>query len=853
MPPARTSRRASAARASARGDRRRGQRTFLSPPVRVGALLAVLLLVAGVLHAGLLHGLDRVGHGPRLPWLVLVVGFVLAERCVFYLRSGQESVSYSFAEVPLVLGLFLATPTETITASIVGSGVVLLWHQRQPPLKLAFNLGHTWLQAAAAIALWRALVGDSDPFSLRGALAALVAGMTIEVVSAVCVGGAIALHTGNARAAVPPALRAGLLVSAAFSCLGLVVLDVLRVNPRGLWAVVVLAGFLVLAQRAHLALLRRHQMLEDLEAFTRRIGSGDLHLDAVVHEVLSGVRDLLQVEVVELELAGVDGEGAARWSCDGDGVHEGSPTAHEEAAGSRPRRGSAQTLTVTLQGEAGPTGSLTVASRVGDRAGLQRSDRSLLDAIGGHAALALHNGRLAERLRRQVARNEHQATHDSLTALPNRCMFERAADAGLASAGAVAILLLDLDRFKEINDTLGHGAGDAVLLEVARRLSAGLPSAACVARLGGDEFGVVLVGAGLAEAQDAADAIDGALARPLELDGLVLAVGASVGIALSGDGRWDAAALLRQADIAMYGAKSSHDGRRVYDAGHDHHSAERLALVTDLRTAIETGQLVLFYQPKTSPVGGAVTGVEALVRWQHPLRGLVPPDDFIGIAEQTGLIGPLTDWVTAAALAQCRTWLDAGLCLSMAINISPRSLHDTSFPMRIAQQLAEARVPASLVTLEITEGALMVDPERAIAVLRRLRQIGVRLSVDDLGVGHSSLAYLKRLPVDEIKIDRSFVSGMADEPDDEAIVAALVQLVHRLRMTVVAEGVEDQPTLDALARIGADCAQGYWMSRPLPAGEIPAWVERWTSTQSAGEGHHQVISGPWSAAPSHIA
>jgi diguanylate cyclase (GGDEF)-like protein len=800
----------------------------LTPAVRVAGFVLALLAAAGVLHTQLLAGLGQVGSGPQLPWVLLVAGFVLAERFVVYLRAGTESVSFSVIEVPLVLGLFLATPTQTITASVVGATLVFIFHQRQPLLKLVFNISHTWLQAAAAVAVWRALVGDSDPFSLPGALAALAAGITIELVSAICVGGALALHTGSARAARPVALPTGLLLSGAFSCLGLVVLDVLRANPLGLWTVLVLAGFLVLAQRAHLALLRRHSSLEQLELFTRRIGSGDLHLDAVIGSVLTGVRDLLQVEVVTLELASGDGGPAAIWSCDAEGVHEGPPSHQLPSPASPPsqRRGGRRLLTVALQGEAGRVGSLTVADREGDRAGLRQSDRTLLDAIGGHVALALHNGRLAEQLRTQVVRNEHQATHDALTALPNRLLLERTIDR--PSAGS-AVLLLDLDRFKEINDTLGHAAGDAVLKEISQRLTALLPEQACLARLGGDEFGAVLAGAGVVQAQCLADAIRGALASPLELGGLTLVVDASIGIAVSPEHGTDAASLLRHADIAMYAAKTSHAGTCVYDPVHDHHSATRLSLVADLRVAIDAGQLVLAYQPKTATSGREVAGVEALVRWQHPVRGLVPPDDFIGIAEQTGLIGPLTDWVTATALAQCRTWLDSGLRLGVAINISPSTLHDTAFPTRIAQQLAQAGVPACQVTLEITEGALMVDPERAVSVLLQLRQLGVRLSVDDLGVGHSSLAYLKRLPVHEIKIDRSFVSGMADDPDDQAIVAALVKLVHQLRMTVVAEGVEDQRTLDALAQIGADSAQGYWMSRPLPAAEIPAWLHRWSA------------------------
>jgi EAL domain-containing protein (putative c-di-GMP-specific phosphodiesterase class I) len=310
---------------------------------------------------------------------------------------------------------------------------------------------------------------------------------------------------------------------------------------------------------------------------------------------------------------------------------------------------------------------------------------------------------------------------------------------------------------------------------------------------------------------------------------VTVSVDASVGIAVSPDHGSDVATLLRRADVAMYEAKDSHGGVAVYSPERDHNSAERLALVADLRAAIANGDLVLAYQPKTETTGREVHGVEALVRWRHPVRGMIPPDDFIGIAEQTGLIGPLTEWVLRTALDQCRRWLDDGLDLGVAVNISPRTLHDAGFTQLLSSLLSTSKVPASRLTLEITEGALMDDPERAIDVLWDLRRAGVRLSVDDLGVGHSSLSYLKRLPVHEIKIDKSFVTGMVDDGDDEAIVTAVIAMVHKLRMSVVAEGVEDERTLVRLAELGADVAQGYWMSRPIPAEDVAGWISQWTA------------------------
>jgi EAL domain-containing protein (putative c-di-GMP-specific phosphodiesterase class I) len=323
----------------------------------------------------------------------------------------------------------------------------------------------------------------------------------------------------------------------------------------------------------------------------------------------------------------------------------------------------------------------------------------------------------------------------------------------------------------------------------------------------------------------------------------VLAVDASIGSALREDGD-DVADLLRRADVAMYQAKGLAGSVAVYSADRDHNSAERLSLVAALRAGIPNGELFLEYQPKASTSDGTVTSVEALVRWRSPSRGLVLPDDFIAVAEQTGLIGPLTDWVLTTALDQCRRWLDDGLDLSVAVNVSPRTLHDPTFVTRVSELLTRASVPANRLILEVTEGALMTDPEATVDVMWQLRRAGVHLSVDDLGVGQSSLSYLKRLPVHEVKVDRSFVTRMADDVDDQAIVEAVVHLAHRLGMTVVAEGIEDERTWRLLHTLGTDAAQGYWISRPLPAAEVRPWLERWAAPRT-------VVARP-RAVPAHL-
>ena len=792
------------------------------------AAAAVQVLFVPRAATGALHGL--------IPFVVLVGLFSVTEIAVVHVTIGRDAHTVAFSEVPFVLGLFLLDVGPVVEARVLGVALALFWHRRLPVIKLAFNIAQAWLSALVGVAVWTVLAGAGTRFGVRGFLAAFAAALCLEITSSLAVTAVIALRGGGDGQRLTTVLTS-LAAGGANACFALVALVVWHTDWRGLWVVAVLAAFLVAAQRAHLALLRRHDAMGRLHEFTRRIGGGDLHLDVVVAHVLIGVRELLGVGEVRLDLHASPPDPAQAWIADDTGIRPCPPErrAQPPVDDRLRRRGThLDALTVLLHGETGPIGAITVSGRLGDVGGLEHSDLRLLEALAGHAAIGLHNGRLADRLRDQVEENAHQAMHDSLTALPNRLMFDRTATELLSSTHRGAVLLLDLDRFKEINDTLGHAAGDAVLQEVGARLSTIVPKGACVARLGGDEFAVVMVDADLRAAKDFAEQIRISLITPLDVIGVTLTVDASVGIALSPEHGSDIASLLRRADVAMYAAKDGHSGVAVYAPDRDHHSAARLALVSDLRNAIADGDLVLAYQPKTQPGSTAVDGVEALVRWQHPERGMIPPDDFISVAEQTGLIAPLTEWVLRTALTQCRRWLDDGLDLGVAVNISPRTLHDPSFTGTLTALLAASRVPAARLTLEITEGALMDDPERAIDVLWELRRAGVRLSVDDLGVGHSSLSYLKRLPVHEIKIDKSFVTRMVDDADDEAIVTAIIAMVHRLRMTVVAEGVEDERTLLRLSELGADLAQGYWMSRPIPAEEIPSWLVRWSGTDPTG-------------------
>ncbi len=430
--------------------------------------------------------------------------------------------------------------------------------------------------------------------------------------------------------------------------------------------------------------------------------------------------------------------------------------------------------------------------------------------------------------RKQIDSLRHQATHDALTELPNRVLLQDRLTQALADAARdatpIALLLLDLDRFKEINDTLGHHVGDQLLQRIGPRVLELLCGADTMARLGGDEFAVLLPGAEEAAATALATEILAALAVPFMLEGQSLDVGASIGIALAPAHGDDAATLLRHADVAMYVAKRGHQGHAVYDPAQDGNNPLRLGLMGELRAAIAQGELLLHYQPKLDHTSGRVSGVEALLRWPHPVHGLIAPDQFIPLAEQTGLIAPLTWWVLETALAQCQTWARAGLLLGVAVNLSARTLHDLALPARIAALLATYGVPAGLLTLEVTESALMADPTRALNVLTQLAEQGVCLAIDDFGTGYSSLAYLKRLPVHQLKIDRSFIQHLVEGGADAAIVASTIGLGHHLGLRVVAEGVETAEAWQLLAASGCDVSQGYHLSRPVTATELERWL-----------------------------
>ena len=435
-------------------------------------------------------------------------------------------------------------------------------------------------------------------------------------------------------------------------------------------------------------------------------------------------------------------------------------------------------------------------------------------------------------LKNESEAHKYLALHDALTGLPNRALLndrlEQAILAAKRGGKQLAVLMLDLDHFKEINDTLGHNLGDIVLKQLGARLLGTLRKSDTIARFGGDEFIVVLPSVNAEQATYLARKLLNALEPSFVVRNNNLHIGASIGIVLCPDQGEDPNILIQHADVAMYNAKQSNSGIANYNPDQDKYSQDRLVIIGELHHAIEHEELLLHYQPKVECKTNSITGVEALVRWQHPQHGLIFPDEFIPLTEHSGLIRQLTRWVINASLQQCAIWQRAGIKINVSVNLSTRNLQDTQLPEQIAILCKTWGINPEKLELEITESAMMAEPERAMEILTQLSTIGVRLSIDDFGIGYSSLAYLKRLPVNEIKIDKSFVMNMVADKNDAVIVRSTIELAHNLGLKVMAEGVDQQQIWDILRKIGCDTAQGYYISHPLPAEKLTDWLNSTT-------------------------
>ena len=799
----------------------------------------------------------------QLDWWMLAPAFAASEIFVIHYQFRREQYTFTLMELPLVLGLFFSTWPHLLVGRLVGGGLALRLHRKQAPMKLSFNLACNILETSVALVLFRWIAGNSDGTTFR-AIVGAIGGVTVGVlVVTASIAAAISMYEGRLGSKhLGQLFVANLAIGLTNVSLALVAVSVLWVSESAGWLLLVVAVVLFLGYRSYARLQQKHDDLEMLYEFTRNSGRA-LQVESAMREILGQIANLLRAGRIELMVdTGSDRE-LVRTVLHENGSLEVRTSPMNElwervALSGRPMLAAAPVRDRTLRdllgahdvedavaaplrrADGSTMGVLLAGNRLGEMRTFTKDDLRLFEALANHASVSLENRHLIERLRSEAAEKEHQALHDALTGLPNRLLFqqrtERALALGRDRPSKVAVLLLDLNRFKEVNDTLGHHNGDLLLQEIADRLSRTLRAGDTVARLGGDEFAVLLPDLAGADAATAvAEGIRAALERPIVVGDLRLEVGASVGIAMWPDHGDDASVLLQRADVAMYSAKTTHKGVDLYDPAADNYSLERLALVGELRHAIDSGALAVHYQPKADTASGRITGAEALVRWDHPKLGMIPAEEIVTVAEQSGLIRSLTLWVLHEALQQCRRWRRDGHDFDVAVNLSFRNLLDGELADDVVAMLRELSLPASCLTFEITESSIMVDPTRTIAVLDRIKAIGIRLAIDDFGTGYSSFSHLRRLPVDEIKIDKSFVQNMAVDENDQVIVRSIVDLGRNLGLHVVAEGVEDTETWGQLAAVGCGSVQGYILTRPLPSNLLAQWIADQVSPVQSGE------------------
>jgi diguanylate cyclase (GGDEF)-like protein len=788
----------------------------------VYAVAVVVAAVAAAVTAAFVVGAPGRAAGP-LPWLVLLPAFALAELVPVHFEHRREAVTFSLSTIPLVVGLYTVGPLHLVALRVVGCGLVLVLQRRPHLFKLVLNLAMWWLDGAVAVAVFHALA----PAGGAGAttwVAAFAAASASDVAATAVLTAAISLYQRTWERGLLASLLQGSLAAVVDTCAALLVVTLLLHEPAGLALLAIVVAMLFWSYRAHSSLRENHRQLAQLYAFTGRIGGAVLS-GRLVPTVLEEARELMHAESAWLHLDAMGDRPPVRIGLDAAGEVVVEPLVPVPGVGAEPALlGSGDGLVAPLIGPRGAIGALVVRDRSGEVRPFGPEDLPLFATVANHASVSLANHRLVDELREQAATSEHQSLHDALTGLPNRVLFHQRLTECLAGGGLSAVLLLDLDRFKEVNDTLGHPNGDALLCDVGRRLRGVLRAGDLVARLGGDEFAVLLPDVATPDAAvEVARSLVGILERPFELSDVAVSVGASVGVVVAPEHGTDASVLLQRADVAMYIAKAEQSGVELYDLGRDDHTTQRLNLVGELRAVISDGGLDVHYQPQIDLQTGRILGAEALVRWQHPVQGFVPPDEFVPVAEQAGLIRPLTRFVLERALAECARWRAAGDDLRVSVNISARSLLQDTLPDDVAELLAATGLPPSALCLELTESSMMLDPRRTVDTLHRLCALGIVIAIDDFGTGHSSLAYLKQLPVGEIKIDKSFVFGMATDRFDAAIVSSIVDLARHLLVPVVAEGIEDDATAAMLRDAGCAFGQGYGFSRPLPAAAFAAW------------------------------
>jgi len=819
---------------------------------RIVLFVAILSTAAAAIYGLLLAHQVAPFASSALPWPLLAVGFCIAEMKVVSVHFRRETHSFSLSEFPAVIGLFFLSPTDYLVALLVGSGLALVVAERQAPAKLAFNLSNFALTGVVSLAVFYSIVSRDTALEPIDWAAAFAASLAATMVGALTTATVITISGGAPQyEKLPEMLQFGGMVAVANTSLALLAVSLFLVSPLSLILLAVPLATVFVAYGAYVSEHEKHERLELLYQ-SSRILQHSPELDSSLVALLDHARNMFRAEWAQIVLYPRKAGDEALLTVS---RHEGEPTVMEPMADlehdtieQRVRKEERpflylplpthrafgpirQAMVSPLRGEAQLIGSIVIANRLTEGTSFTTEDLKLLETLANQSAIALENGQLEQslaelsRLKEQL---RYQAYHDPLTNLGNRSLFVERVDERLAKPAGdkvPVVLFLDLDDFKVVNDTLGHAAGDRLLAAAADRIRSCVRTDDLAARLGGDEFAILIEDQpDLSRAIAVANRIIESLKLSFPIDGQEMTVAGSIGIAAAKSETAGADELLRNADVAMYIAKANGKGRAaVFEATMHAAIVERHALSAELSRSLGRGELAVFYQPIVALATGALVGVEALVRWRHPVRGMVPPDEFIPLAEENGTILTLGRWVLEEACRQVAEWKSLGPAhgLTVTVNLSASQLREPTFIDDIDRIVAESGLRPGQLVLEMTETAMFHDTSTTIARLEALRTRGIRIAVDDFGTGYSSLGYLRRFRVDILKIAREFVG---DDSDDGAFASAIIALGRSLGLTIVAEGIEEPWQLERLRTLGCELGQGYFFARPVDAAGFEAYV-----------------------------
>lgn len=832
----------------------RPQPSPASPEAKVfafSALLAeaaaALVLIGPLAHRRVLHGLAF----EPLSIAIILVLFAAADFAPVSVHWNGRVSHVVLSEVPLLLGLAIVSPWALVLCRVAADGIVFGGLRRQPPHKLAYNISCGAAATATAATVYRLILGAHGVLDAFGCVAGASALAVAVLFAHVSIRVVWYLYDQPRNRSNRSEVAESLLVGMTSIGLAFVVLDAAWEGTWALIPLVVVAVLVVIAYRGYLRLTDKFGALTELYDFSESVSTAKLESSRTCWAILEQVQTVMRTqraELVILDRLGVSSrlviDGENRWSSEGavpdaDSVlasviasgkaymHSCRPSKRTDGVLDDPYLGRCPDLLAVPFIIAGRVlGAVVARDRQTGSKPFDEDDLRLFEALAGQAGTALERAQLFEELRREAESKAHQATHDALTGLANRALFMERAAAALSETGRIAIALLDLDRFKDVNDSLGHATGDGLLRELARCLVAVAGDRATVARLGGDEFAIVMVGVtDPEEAMNLMRELEDALAMPVEVDGLTLAISASAGVSIAPDHGIDVATLLQHADIAMYSAKQRHSGVELFSAAEDR-IKYRLLLGGHLSRSLITGEhLSVVYQPIASFETRTVTRVEALSRWSHPMYGQTGAGEFIALAEQMGLVRQVRELVLREACHYIVELRRDGFPIELAVNLSGRDLSDPHLRSNVIETLVESRLDPSALTLELTETELMADIGEARKVLAELGDLGVHISVDDYGTGYSSLAYLHQLPIEELKLDGSFVGQISRDAGSAIIVRSSIAMAQALGLWVVGEGAEDAITCAMLANAGCDLVQGYYLAPPMAGTDLKPWLE----------------------------